>query len=187
MKHTSLLILMMVMTLILSACATTTWKKVEPANITYTGDRFTIKLPQGWMFMQEEDTLLISKDGPDLQRILIASVSLDEAVPKEEETVSEMLPSELADKFIAELKSSQEFELPSLTILSNEPISIAGNTGYSLHLTYKTDKGLRIEMLSAGFVNNKYFYTLSYSAPTLHFFNKDRSTFETVVSSFQLK
>ena len=140
------------------------------------------------MIQHADNTLMISRDGPDLQRIVIAYVSLEEESSDEDKkSVPKMLPSELADQFISEIKNSKDFDLPSLTIISNEPILIAGHNGYKLHLMYRTDKGLRIEMLSVGFVDEDGFYSLSYSAPALHYFAKDRDQFTSVVSSFQPK
>ena len=189
MKSYGLLIFIATMTLVLSACTTpAAWKSIDAGGSQYANEYYTAILPTDWMMKDADDTLMISRDGPDLQRIVIAYVSLEEALSDEDKkSVSKMLPSELADKFISELKSSQGFDLPSLTILSNEPIPIAGHTGFKLHLMYSTDKGLRIEMLSVGFVDEDGFYSISYSAPAIHYFANDRDQFTSVVSSFQPK
>jgi hypothetical protein len=172
----------------LSACETTTWKRIDGSSGQYTAEHFGLSLPIGWLIMEDDEVLMVSKDGLDLQRIVIVHASLDKALPElGNQSVSGILPSELAEKFIAKLKNTQDFDMPSLTILSNEPISIAGHTGYSLHLSYKTDKGVRIEILSIGFVDESGYYSLSYRAPTLHYFTKDRDKFDTVVSSFKLR
>ena len=187
MKTYGLLIIIATISMILSACTTpAAWKSIDAGGSQYANEYYTAILPTGWMMKDADDTLMISRDGPDLQRIVIAYVSLEEALSDEDKkSVSKMLPSELADKFISELKSSQDFDLPSLTILSNEPIPIAGHTGFQLHLMYSTDKGLRIEMLSVGFVDEDGFYSISYRAPALHYFANDRDQFTSVVSSFQ--
>jgi len=189
MQSYGLLFLVVTMNLVLSACAPiATWKSIDTGSGQFTSEHYTTILPAGWMIQQEENTLMVSRDGPDLQRIVIAYASLEEESSDEDkQSIPEMLPSELADRFISEIKKSKDFDLPSLTIISNEPILIAGHNGYKLHLMYRTDKGLRIEILSAGFVDKDGFYSLSYRAPSLHYFAQDRDKFESVVSSFQLK
>lgn len=97
-----------------------------------------------------------------------------------------MLPSELAQLAIAELKASQSNSLPSLEILRNAPVELAGHTGFDIHLQYKTDAGLRMDMEMRGVVDNSGFYLLKFSAPTLHYFERDRQTFETLTESLQL-
>ena len=96
-----------------------------------------------------------------------------------------MLPSELADLAIAELRAGQEQKLPSLEVLSNAPAEIGGHNGFALHLRFQTDQGLRMELLMRGFVDQRGFYLLTYRAPTLHYFERDRPVFESLVSSFR--
>jgi len=76
-----------------------------------------------------------------------------------------MLPSELADLAIAELRAGQEQKLPSLEVLSNAPAEIGGHNGFALHLRFQTDQGLRMELLMRGFVDQRGFYLLTYRAP----------------------
>ena len=97
-----------------------------------------------------------------------------------------MLPLELAQLAIAELRASQNNSLPSLEILRNAPVELAGHTGFDIHLRYKTDAGLRMDMAMRGVVDSSGFYLLKFSAQTLHYFERDQQTFETLTESLQL-
>jgi hypothetical protein len=171
---------------VLLAGCTANWVRVEQSDRRYAGEHYSVTLPAGWMRMESADSLVLSRDGLDLQRIVIEFRPHEKAFEKIERSSSaDMLPSELAELTIAELKSSQEDGLPSLEILDNRPVEIAGHTGYSLHLRFKTDEGLRIEMLLRGFVDEAGLYQFRYRAPTLHYFSRDREAYETVSDSFQ--
>jgi len=43
-----------------------------------------------------------------------------------------------------------------------------------------------MDMVMRGVVDNSGFYLLKFSAPTLHYFERDRQTFETLTESLQL-
>lgn len=170
----------------LAGCAAT-WVRVEDADRRYRGEHYSITLPAGWMRSEAGDRLVLSRDGLDLQRIVIEFRPHEKAFEEiGKASSSGMLPSELAELTIAELKASQEEGLPSLEILDNRPVSLAGHTGYALHLRFKTDAGLRIEVLLRGFVDENGMYQLMYRAPTLHYFGRDREVYESVTGSMQL-
>jgi hypothetical protein len=97
-----------------------------------------------------------------------------------------MLPSELAKLMIAEIKATQDEGLPSLEVIHNAPIELAGYTGFDIHLQYKTDTGLRMDMLLRGIVDENGFYLVKYSAPTLYYFERDRQTYDSLTESLRL-
>ena len=169
---------------LIAGCATT-WTRIDDANRSYQGEHYSVVLPTGWMRLESSGNLLLSKDGIDLQRIIIEYHPHDKTFEKLKKTSSaSMLPSELAELTLAELEASQKDGLPSLKVISNSPVEIAGHTGFLLHLTFKTDDGLRIEMLMQGFADADGYYLLTYRAPTLYYFERDRGVFESVCASF---
>ena len=175
-----------VLTLLLSGCVST-WVKVDDVDRHYQGEHYSATLPVGWLRIEGEDNLILSRDGIMLQFISIQFRPHEQAFEKlEKDSSPSMLPSELAELTIAEFKATQEEGLPSLEILSNAPVEIAGRTGFGIHLRYKTDAGLRIDMLLRGVVDDSGYYLVKYSAPTLHYFERDRQTCEAVTESLQL-
>lgn len=181
-------VVLLVLVVLLASCAVTQWTRIDETNRAYKGEHFSISLPDGWLRLGGEDRLLLSKDGPDLQRIFVEYRPHENAFEQlEKDSSPMMLPSELAELTVAELKQSQEGGLPSLEILRNEPLDIAGHLGFGLHLAYRTDSGLRVEMLVRGFVDQQGLYLVIYRAPTLHFFDRDRPAFEALTASLRVR
>ena len=180
---TGIIVLVLVL---LSGCAPT-WVKVDDSGRNYRGEHYSVTLPVGWMLLKHDDSLTLSRDGILLQVISIQFRQHKNAFEKiAKDSSTSMLPSELAQLAIAELRASQDDGLPSLEILGNVPVELAGYTGFDIHLRYKTDTGLRMDMVMRGVVDNNGFYLLKYSAPTLHYYDRDRQTFETLSESLQL-
>lgn len=176
----------LILTTVLIAGCATTWTRIDDAGRSYQGAHYSVMLPVGWMRLESGGNLLLSKDGLDLQRIIIEYHTHDKAFETLKKASSAtMLPSELAELTIAELKASQKDDLPSLRVISNAPVDIGGHAGFLLHLGYKTDAGLRVEMLMEGFADANGYYLITYRAPTLYFFERDRAAFDAVCASFR--
>jgi hypothetical protein len=172
--------------LLLSGCAPT-WVKVDDTGRNYRGEHYSVTLPTGWLRLESDSTLILSRDGILLQIISIQFRPHENTFEKiEKDSSATMLPSELAQLAIAELKASQDDGLPSLEILRNAPVELAGHTGFDIHLRYKTDAGLRMDVEMRGVVDGSGFYLLKYSAPSLHYFERDRQTYVTLTESLQL-
>lgn len=177
---------MVLVLLFLSGC-TPTWVKVDHSGRDYAGEHYSVTLPAGWLRLESDDILILSKDGILLQIISIQYRPHENTFEKiEKDSSASMLPSELAQLAIAELKASQDDSLPSLEILRNAPVELAGHTGFDIHLRYKTDAGLRMDMEMRGVVDDSGFYLLKYTAPTLHYFERDLQTYVTLTESLQL-
>jgi hypothetical protein len=169
----------------LAGCAVT-WVRIDSGNTDYRGAHYEVSLPAGWVRFEKDDTVLLSRDGPDLQRILIEYRPHDKGFESLKRTSSpDMLPSELADLMIGEIRAGAEQKLPSLEVLSNAPVEIGGQAGFALHLRFKTDQGLGMELLICGFIDKRGLYLLTYRAPTLHYFERDRAVFESIATSFR--
>jgi len=176
----------LVLPLLLTGCATT-WVKVDDAGKHYQDEYYSVTLPIGWLRLDSNDSLTLSKDGILLQYISIQHRPHEKAFEKiEKNSSSTMLPSELAELTIAEFKATQDEGLPSLEILHNRPVELAGHTGFGIHLRYKTDAGLRVDMLLRGVVDESGFYLVKYSAPTLHYFERNLQTYNSLTESLKL-
>lgn len=170
---------------LLSGCQSL-WTRVDAQTVAYNGDRYAAQLPLDWMRANIGERVYVTRDGISVQQVVIAFHEHAKAfAATEQPSAADMLPSELADRYIAELRAGDENGLPSLEVLANSPTAIDDHTGFALHLRYLSDSGLRYERLVAGFANETGFFTISYQAPTLHFFERDRAAFDTVVDSFR--
>lgn len=172
--------------LTLSGCAGT-MTRVNDKDRQYDGPHFSVTLPTGWIVRKKPDEILAFKDGPSLQPIQIKYLPHDQAFTKLERSSSpDMLPSELAELHIAELKAARDAGIYSLKVLKNEPANISGHTAFALHLSYKQESGLRYEMLVRGFAHENGLYLMDYRAPSLHYFERDRAVFDALLQSFKL-
>lgn len=171
-----------------AGCATqsATWSSVEPnASVVQVG-RYSIALPEGWMQLKggQDDRHLVSRDGTNLQWIEVVRTLPDNAFPTLKRGVpSGALPSELAELQLANMRAIPGMD--NLNVVQNEPFGIAGTTGYVLLTRFKNSRGLQYERVVIGFAESGGYYTLSYQAPTLHYFPRDRAVFDGVVRSLR--
>ncbi|MCB1760057.1 MAG: hypothetical protein KDI68_09815 [Gammaproteobacteria bacterium] len=175
--------LLLLLPLLLSGCPGE-WIRVDDSRRNHQAERYTVSLPSGWVVRTIGDVLTVTRDGPNLQRVRIrASLHEDAFDSIERKSDKEMLPSELADLFIAALKGEESDGLPSLQVLSNEPVTVAGRDAFRLHAGYRLESGLEYQLLAVGFVTEKYFYVVSYTAPRLLFFERNKDEFEHILGT----
>jgi len=162
------------------------WTRIDAKTVAYKGDRYAVNLPTGWLRLQQNKIMLATRDGIGVQNITFVFHEHEEAFEEtEQKSTPDMLPSELADRYVADLRAADEHGLPSLEIISDLPITIDGRLGFELHLQFLNDDGLRYERLVSGFANAEGFFVVSYQAPSLHFFERDRATYQNVLQSFR--
>ena len=179
-------IIVLALLLLMSGCAAT-WTRIDNAGRQYQDEHFRITLPVGWLRFRNKDSLILSHDGILLNNIIIEFRPHTKAFEKiEKDSSPDMLPSELAELAIAELRKTRDEGLPSLEVLSNAPIDLAGHTGFNIHLRYKTDDGLRMDILLRGLTDENGLYLIRYSAPTLYYFERDRPVYDSLTESLEL-
>jgi len=162
-----------------------TWSSIEESARTAQIGRYSVELPGGWMQLKggQSDRHVVSRDGTNLQLIEIVRTKPEEAFPDLKRGMpSGALPSELAELQIANMRAGG---VANLSVVKNEPMAIAGTTGYSLLTRFKNSRGLRYERIVVGFAEADGYYTLSYQAPTLHYFGRDRAAFDALLRSLR--
>ena len=170
---------------VLTACQGL-WTRIDAKTVVYKGDHYAVDLPTDWVRLKQKKIMLVTRDGIGVQRIAFEFREHDKAFEEtEQKSTPDMLPSELADRYIAELRAADEHGLPSLEIISDRPAMIDGRLGFELHLQFLNNDGLRYERLVSGFSNETGFFVVSYQAPTLHFFERDRATYESALQTFR--
>ncbi|NIR61496.1 MAG: DUF1795 domain-containing protein [Gammaproteobacteria bacterium] len=167
----------------LAGCAT--WMRVDQRTTVQPDNRYRVELPKGWVWVKPgEADIVVSRDGLDIQRIVIRHDPLANAYVKlDKKAHPGMLPSELAELEIADIKSHDGME--TVEVVENAPASVGGHEGYRLHLAYRNAGGLRYERVVYGCVTRDGLFTLFYDAPSLHYFQRDLAQFERVVKSFR--
>ncbi|MGQ0384313.1 MAG: hypothetical protein ACT4UP_06495 [Gammaproteobacteria bacterium] len=151
---------------------------------------YSIQYPPGWRWIKMPfgDETLATEDGPDLQAISVDFRKHKNAFRAlRQDSSPDMMPQELARKLVAEATSARG--LQNMEILSDEPTTLAGRSGFRLHLAYRTsvDAGsVRYEEIVVGANSPQGIFIVSYRAPHLHFFARDTGTFETALATFTI-
>lgn len=175
--------------LVLTSCGGP-FTRIDKPEYIQSDKGYTLNAPVGWVQStapQVKDEFLISRDGFGLQFMSVKVVQLDKAYPTLKKPANAtMLPSDLAETELAEFKAKSP-NSPSIVLIDNTLASVAGKKAFKLHLKYLNQKGLRFERESYGFATGKFYYTLSYEAPSLHYFERDRAILEQMVISLKLK
>jgi hypothetical protein len=183
-------------------CAQTPyWTVTDDANRVLKSTSFEMTVPAGWTRTTTADTweqvkvddkqqtLLLeqvtaSRDGVAIQAITVTRRYADTAFPTlKKKTSANMQPIEAADLYVSELR--KRYGLERLRVVSNKPAQINGHQGFELVMEFKNDDGLRLRIVSNGFVDKTGFYTINYRAPVLHYFDRDYADYTKLVRSFR--
>jgi hypothetical protein len=107
-RHTGRLMTIVGIIALVSACVTPPkWEDSVGNEYTDGEAGYAITLPSGWAWIKYNDKapLLSSHDGPDLQAIRVYFRTPDKAFPAiEEKSSPDMMPRELAELFVADLR-----------------------------------------------------------------------------------
>jgi hypothetical protein len=145
---------------------------------------YTVELPRGWMRVNDDETVAITRDGPTLQNMVIARRELSKPLRGSKRVLSaSMEPYELAELISGELASSEK--ATGVKILENAPADVGGARGFKLVVAYKDADGLRMKSVQYGAATGEWLWAVAYSAPSRLYFDRDLRTFEKMVASFR--
>jgi len=180
------IIIPIILLLLSTGCVPSLWQLVETPELTGPTNAFTIQAPVGWVHASAiRSHIIITRDGPSLQRIMINRYPHKAAFARIGVVISEnTLVTELNEYYVAAYKEGS-YGL-EVNVLENMPAEIDGNDGFRLHLEYAGDRGLMFDTIVYGFLDERWFYHIIYQAPRLHYFEKYLPEFEKVVKSFAL-
>jgi hypothetical protein len=137
------------------------------------------------MKLNSDRYLLISKDGPFLQYVLIQERPMDRPFKHTRKTFRKgMLPQEAAEVIIDEIVSDPL--VLNFQVIENIPAAINGYNGFRVVYTYKDQDGLKLQTIYYGFIEGEYFYNIRYTAAKRYYFDKDVGAFAQVLNSFRL-
>lgn len=163
--------------------------RLTKSDYVDSNKNYKVSLPVGWVQItgpQSGDALWISKDGYSLQSIRIDALKQDKAFARIKKSATTALPiSDLAELELAEIKAKSS-NAASIKVLENTLENVSEQKAFRLHIQYLNDKGLRFEQVTYGLVTSKNYYRISYEAPSIHYFERDKQTFNQTVSSFKI-
>ena len=174
------------------ACAALVGCIPQPARVDASRSEaldksYSIELPAHWVRQYTaERNLIASRDGFVLETIAVEHRPLKKAFPQTEKAASDgMLPSELAELEIAEIKARDELTA-ALRVIENEPALLSGRDGFRLKVAYNTVRGLEINEVVYGVIDSAAMYRVVYRAPRLYYFDRYYPEFVRTVESFTL-
>ena len=173
--------------LLLAGCVQTP-TRVDAARSEAPDKSYIVDLPVGWIKQATVDNhkLLVSRDGFLLNVIEVSRQPLKEAFPRTKKASTDsMLPAELAELEIAEIKAEDQYTA-ALNVIENEPAEIDGHEGFRIRVSFKNARGLEIQRVAAGFADKAAYYRLAFQAPMLYYFDTYYPEFQKTLASFQL-
>jgi len=166
----------------LTACAP--WVNVG-GYYEATRHNFTVDLPEGWMRLNTPKYVLVTRDGVLLQNIVIRRWQCDEKLQHtKKEFRKDMLPQEVAEVLLDD--TSSDPAVLNFALIENLPAEAKAFLGSRIVFTFKNKDGLQMKSVCYAFMQGNWVYSIRYTAPVRHYFDKDIETFEKMVQTFKL-
>ncbi len=130
-----------------------------------------------WFRIVPLERMTASRDGTGIHTITVTRRFPDTAFPTiNKKSNANMQPLEAADLYVSDLRRRTGLE--RLKVLNGKP-------AFQLIMEFKNDDGLRIRIVSHGFVDKTGFYTINYRAPSLYYYEQDFAAYAKLVRSFR--
>jgi hypothetical protein len=179
MKKTLWLLIFLLMS---TACAP--WTRIgglyeSPVN------GYSVNIPPGWMKLNVDEHLLITKDGPFLQYVLVQSFPIGRPFKHTKKKFNPtMLPEEAAEVILDDIISDRS--VLNLAILENTPATIDRQDAFRIVFTYHTKDSAKLKTIYYGLMHGDRFYSIRYNAAARYYFDKDVAAFEKILNGFKL-
>jgi hypothetical protein len=174
--------------LLAAGCASVPPKPVwVPAEATYNEEKanYAVELPTGWMRLNTEDAVRITRDGFPLQAIGVDRYKVGESLKQTKKKFEKgMLPQEVSAILIDDITLVEG--LASSDVIENVPAQFAGIDGFRVVLLLHFKNGEERKYAMYGGMSGDWVFEIYYTAPPRHYFGRDMETFEGVVRSFRL-
>jgi hypothetical protein len=180
----SVAVLLLGIGLVLGGCVSVPW---QPTAGLYSSpaENFSVELPRGWMRLNSNEDLLITRDGVLLQLVSVERAAVDQPLKSTKKTLTRgMQPQAIAEVIVDNFMSSES--MLDVKVQENRPVQVAQHRGFRLVYTHRDKNGLRFKSVLHGFLAGDVFYAIRYTAAERYYFAKDLPTFEQVLASFRL-
>ena len=146
---------------------------------------YKVEIPEGWRKIDNNRYLLLTKDNPFQQYILVQNRPVGKSFRHTKKKLSTaMLPEEAAQIVIDELISDQN--LLNLKLLNNAPLNISGYDGFKILYSYQDAEGHTFKTLYYGFIKEDTFFNLRFTASDRFHFQRDIEAFRVMLKSFEI-
>lgn len=147
--------------------------------------RFSIQYSKPWMKLNHRKHLVLTKDGPFSQYILVQQRPVDQPFKNTKRKLTKgMLPEEAARVILDEMASDRA--LTNFELLENHPVVVNHYDGFRIVFSYRTPDGISFKTIYCGLLKDEWFYSIRYNASEGHFSDTDVGTFEGILQSFEI-
>jgi len=177
------IVILIILALALGGCAL--WVPTDGTPFVDRARNVSLELPTGWRRLNTGEYLYATRDGSELQSILVERIQVDDELTQTRKKLRRgMLPQELAEVILDNSRSNEE--VLDLKVVENKPAAVGGADGFRMIYTYKNTDGLRYRNLYYGCLRGEWFYGVRYTAAQRHYFDRDLQAFEKTVKSLRV-
>lgn len=174
---------MLVSLLLLVGCTPPSVWVQDKGRLPVTKLNVSVVIPTGWMRLNNENYLLLTRDGTLLQSISVNRKAVNSPFQYTKKKLAKgMLPHEVADVIVDNMSSNQATQ--NFILQENTPATIAGEPGFKLVYGYRNRDGVKQKAIFYGFLFNEWFYEIRYHAAERYYFQKDIKAFEQFMAEF---
>lgn len=171
------LLMLCLIPLLLVGCIHFPWLKTEAGRYTAPAQNVSAELPEGWMRLNTDDYLFLTRDGEMLEYIMVQRLPCNSELKNTKKRIRPgMLPNEVAEIIIDNNRLNQD--VLNLRVESNKPAKIDGRSGFELKFSYKDSEGLEFKSLYYGFLEGEWLYAIRYNASRRYYYQKEIKAFE---------
>lgn len=151
------------------------------------GPRISMPLPPDWMKRNfVEDGLVATRDGFNLQEIVVARVDLGKPLEHTKKMVAKgMRPNELAEVLLDDLRASGIAH--GLRVLETRPATIGGVPGFRTTVAFKDSWGLKMKAVLCGMIVEDRAFRIAYVAPARYYFDRDLATLDAALAGLKIR
>ena len=146
---------------------------------------FSIQIPEQWHKLNTARHVMLTKDGPFSQYILVQQRRVNKPFKHTEKKLNRyMLPQQTAEVIMDEIRSDRRvlyFHLSECVLTR-----VNQYDGFRIVYTYKEKGGLNFLTIFYGFLEEDWFYCLRYSVEVKKYTDEDMEAFENVLNSFKI-
>lgn len=146
---------------------------------------YSVLLPENWFMNDRNSALFLTKNGPELQYIFVQTQPLGKPlIYTRKNLYPGMTGLEMAEYFLE--NNSFDQRVGSLKAGEISTGQILGYPGFRMEGSYENSDGLVHGFLYYGFMTDKLYYGVSYTAPERVYYRKDLEEFKQFFSSFRI-
>lgn len=151
---------------------------------------FSVMLPQNWRLPWLEQpkrarnvvNIIITKDGVPLNKIELKSRPITTPFDHTRKKLEQGMQSfEMATIVLDDLQLNTAMK--NFSVQENKPATVCGRPGFRAVFSYTDSGTLPYKAVCYGFQQGKYFYTIQYEAPAVHYFDTYLPVFERIAGS----